>query len=478
MRDFLLISIVIPWAMVALRHPWIGVLLWVWISLMNPHRYTWGFAYDAPLAMIAGVATLVGLLFTTEKSNPFKATPAVWFALLTVWITLSWLMGQDTSGQFGQWDKVMKVNLMVLVTLMLFRSKLQIFCLVWVLTLSVALLSAKGGIFTISTGGSYRVWGPPGSWIAGNNEFAVAAIMTIPLLRFMQLQVQKKWLSVTLALMMLLSAAAALGSQSRGAFLAIVAMTTVLWWRGQNKLRNGVLLLALGAAMIAAMPSTWSDRMDTIETFEEDASALGRLSAWWVAFRIAQNYPFGVGFQATSPELFEAFSPYGTEYGQPVAHSIWFQMMGHHGFVGFFLFLAVWVSTWFVAGKLRKAAAQRSDIKWVGDLGAMSQVCVVGYAAGGAFLQMGYYDFPYYVMAIVCITYAWVKRESWQTDRPEPGGWRTLIGLADSTGTTPGATAGAPAGYGSGNPGVPGNAGNAGMAATAQPPDQRAAPGR
>jgi putative inorganic carbon (hco3(-)) transporter len=450
MRDFVVMSIVLPWAMVALRHPWVGVLLWVWVSLMNPHRYTWGFAYNAPVAMIAGAATLLGLSFTAAKKSPFRASPTVWFVLLAIWITFSWLLGANPSEQFPQWDKVMKVYLMVLVTLMLFHSKTQIFCLVWVLTLSVALLSAKGGLFTIATAGSYRVWGPPGSWIYGNNEFAVATIMTIPLLRFMQLQVKKKWLSLTLVTMMLLAAASALGSQSRGGFLAIVAMTTLLWWRGQKRIRNGLLLLTLGLLMIAAMPSTWNERMDTIETYEEDASALGRLSAWWVAFRIAQNYPFGVGFSATSPELFERYSPYGSQFGHPVAHSIWFQMMGHHGFVGFFLFLAVWVSTWFVAGKLRKAAAKRPHIKWVGDLGAMAQVCIVGYAVGGSFLQLGYYDFPYYVMAVVCITYAWVRQEAWQTDRPEPGGWRSLIGLADdprgapnsaaSGGTAPGGT--------------------------------------
>jgi len=96
-------------------------------------------------------------------------------------------------------------------------------------------------------------------------------------------------------------------------------------------------------------------------------------------------------------------------------------------------------------------------------------VCVVGYSAGGAFLNLGYYDFPYYVMAIVCITYGWVRRESWQTDRPEPGGWRTLIGLADATdapGATPSGTTGAAAGY---------RRGNAGIAATARPPARRTA---
>ncbi len=430
MRDVLVIGTILPWAMLALRHPWLGVLLWVWVSLMNPHRFTYGFAYDAPVAMVAAVATLVGLVFARGKDNPIKGPPVVWFLLLTAWITLSWIMGLDRAEQFGQWEKVMKVNLMVVVALILFRSKLQIFLLVWVLTLSVALLSVKGGIFTILHGGSYRVWGPPGSWIEGNNDFAVATIMTIPLLRFMQLQVSNKWLSRALTTMMLLCAASALGSHSRGALLAIVAMTVVLWWRGSNRVRNGIVLLVLGVAMVAAMPSNWSDRMDTIQTYQEDASALGRLSAWWVSFRIAQNYPFGVGFRITSPELFEAFSPYGTQFGQPVAHSIWFQMMGHHGFVGFLLFLAVWVSTWRVAAKLRRAASGRDDIRWIGDLGAMSQVCLVGYAVGGAFLQLGYYDFPYYVMAVTCMSYAWVKREAWTSDVPQPGGWRSVIGVA------------------------------------------------
>jgi probable O-glycosylation ligase (exosortase A-associated) len=429
-RDVLLMSIILPAALVALRHPWIGVLLWVWVSLMNPHRYTYGFAFSAPVALIAAASTLVGLLATRDKHSPFLSSPPKWLAVLVVWITITWLMGRDPAEQFGQWDKVMKVYLMVFVTLMLFRTKLQIQLLVWVMTLSVALLSAKGGLFTIANGGAYRVWGPPGSWIEGNNDFAVATIMTIPLLRFMQLQVNSRWLAKVFTVLMLLSAAAALGSHSRGAFLAIVAMTAVLWWRGQNKGRNGVLLVLLGVGMVAAMPDNWSERMDTIQTYQTDESALGRLSAWWVAWGIGKNELFGVGFSATYIDLFMTYSPYWEKTGQPVAHSIWFQMMGHHGMIGFLLFVALWVATWRVAGRLRKAARLRPELKWVGDLGAMCQVCLVGYWAGGAFLQLGYYDFPYYVMAVVVVTDAWVRRESWLTDIPRPGGWRSVMGIS------------------------------------------------
>ena len=192
--------------------------------------------------------------------------------------------------------------------------------------------------------------------------------------------------------------------------------------------------------MVAAMPDTWSQRMDTIETYEEDASALGRLSAWWVSWRIALNYPFGVGFSITSTDLFLAFSPYGIQFGQPVAHSIWFQVMGHHGFIGFFLFIALWVSTWLTAGALRRASKGIPELKWVGDLGAMAQVSMVGFWVGGAFLQLAYYDFPYYVMAIVVVTHAWVRREAWKTDVPEPGGWRSFIGISSPLPARPLAT--------------------------------------
>ena len=432
MRDILIMSIVLVAALAALRRPWLGVLLWVWVSLMNPHRYTFGFAYDAPVAMLAAVSTLVGLLLTPDKQSPFKAPPVAMFVALSVWVTISWLMGLDPSGEFPQWEKVMKINLMVIVALVLMKTKEHIFCLVWVLTLSIAVLSAKGGVFTVTSGGGFRVWGPPGSFVEGNNEFAVATIMAIPLLRFMQLQVKNRWLSRFLLLTMLLCTASAVGSHSRGALLAIVAMAVVLWWRGQKKFRNGALFFLIGLGMIAFMPDNWSQRMDTIETYQEDQSALGRFSAWWVSWRIAFAYPFGVGFNITRPELFQRFSPY-PELGTPVAHSIWFQMLGHHGFVGFLLFVGVWLSTWRCAQGLRKAAAGNPSLRWCGDLGAMAQVSLVAYFVGGAFLQLGYYDFPYYVMAVVALVHAWVKRRAWES---EPAvaqrGWRALIGLGPS----------------------------------------------
>jgi putative inorganic carbon (HCO3(-)) transporter len=428
MRDILIVAPALLAALIALRRPWVGVILWTWLSIMNPHRYTYGFAFSAPLAAIAAGTTLLGLLMTQDRRSPFQGPAVVVFLLFSFWMTLSWRFGLDPQDDFAQWDKVMKINLMVFVALILLYSKKHIFALVWVAAGSLAILGAKGGVFTVMTGGSYRVWGPPGSFIQDNNEFALALVMTIPLLRFLQMQLAKGWGRHAMTVIMLLCAASALGSHSRGALLAISAMTLTLWWRGKSKGAIGILLIIAAVLLVGFMPDEWTNRMSTIDNYQEDRSALGRISAWWTAWNLAFHYPLGVGFNYVRPELFALYSP--TPDYVHAAHSIYFLVLGNHGFVGLFLFLLIWFFTWGTAGWLRKNAAGNPQSQWAADLGGMAQVSLLGYAVGGAFLSLSYFDLPYYVMVMVVVTRAWVKTKGWEREPVYVRSWRTIPGLA------------------------------------------------
>src|SRR5690606_40380642 len=90
------------------------------------------------------------------------------------------------------------------------------------------------------------------------------------------------------------------------------------------------------------------------------------------------------------------------------AHSIYFQILGNHGFIGLFLFLTLWIITYREAGWLRKNANISPDTLWAAQLGAMAQVSLVGYAVGGAFLSLSYYDLPYNIMVLVVMAKKWV----------------------------------------------------------------------
>ena len=66
--------------------------------------------------------------------------------------------------------------------------------------------------------------GPEGTFIGNDNDMGLALIMTIPLLRYLQLTARRGWINHGLIVVMVLCVLAAVGSQSRGALVGMVAM--------------------------------------------------------------------------------------------------------------------------------------------------------------------------------------------------------------------------------------------------------------
>jgi probable O-glycosylation ligase (exosortase A-associated) len=422
MRDVIFTLLMLGGLGLSLRKPWIGALIWVWMGLMNPHRYTYGFAFNLPWSqMVAGI-TLIGLLRTQDRQSPFRESWVPGLILVfTAWVTISWLNGRFIEQEFTAWSRVIKTFGMLLVMMALVYRREQIKALIWVIVLSLALLGTKGGLFTVATGGSYRVWGPLDSWVYDNNAFAVALIITIPLIRYLQTQLTKRWQRIGLGVMAGLCAAAALGSQSRGAFLAISSMALLLWWRGRNRLMGALVIAGVAIALLTLMPESWYARMNTIKTYGEDTSALGRLAAWQVAIGLANDKITGAGFRAGLGEYFLKYL--GVEHEGLVAHSIYFEVLGQHGYIGLLIFVSILVSAWRCAAAVRKKAAHIPEAQWCVTLASMCQVSLLGYAVGGAFLTLAFYDLPYYVLAVAVLTRQWVERRGWETDGVVPARW-------------------------------------------------------
>lgn len=412
MRDLILLLIVVPGGLMALRHPFVGAMLWTWISMMNPHRLTWGYMYEAQVGLFIAVCTLVGLLVSKEKRSPFVGTPVNWLVILIGWMCLTTLFAFNPEGSLRTLEKVLKIDLMVLVTLMLIRTRREMMVFAWVLTMSVAFFGIKGGLFTLLTGGAFRVYGPAGSYIEENNALAVALIMVVPMLRFLQTTLERRWQKHAMTAAMVLCGASILGSHSRGALLAITAMLAVLWWRGKNKLATAVVLALFGVVYLSFMPEEWWARMASIQTYEEDQSAMGRINAWWMAFNIAKDNFFGGGFSIYNKFVYGMYAPDPSFIVS--AHSIYFHMMGEHGFVGLFIYLCLWLATWMSAGWLRKQGGLQPETEWCQHLGSMVQVALVGFAVGGAFLSLTYYDLPYNLMALTVAARVWLQSGAWR----------------------------------------------------------------
>ncbi|MCI0557017.1 MAG: DUF5935 domain-containing protein, partial [Nitrososphaera sp.] len=91
MRDVIVLAIVLGALPFVLRRPHIGILLWSWISYMNPHRLSWGVAREFPVATITGGALLLGLLFSKEtKRIPVTPLTVMWLSFV-IWVCITTL---------------------------------------------------------------------------------------------------------------------------------------------------------------------------------------------------------------------------------------------------------------------------------------------------------------------------------------------------------------------------------------------------
>jgi probable O-glycosylation ligase (exosortase A-associated) len=411
MRDLILTALVFGSIPFILRNPFIGLLMWVWLGIMNPHRFTWGFAYDMPFAQIIAICTLVSILVNAKILYKFPGDRvAVLLVVFVLWLGVSPWFSFHPDREFEMWIKPIKILFMVLITLLLIGTRDHLHKLTGVLAVSVGFFGIKGGLFTIATAGNHRVWGPTGSFIQDNNALALAIIMTVPLFRYLQLHSLNPWVKRGCFAAMVLCLVAAIGSQSRGAFLALAAIGLFLVLKSRQ--RGSIALLTLAALPIAwwLMPESWTERMSTIQTYDEDASAMGRINAWWMSWNLAvDRFPIGGGFAITEPDVFLRYAPDPTNV--LVAHSIYFQILGQHGFIGLALFLLVFGFTWLNGSWIMRTVKGRPELAWAGDLAAMCQVSLVGYAVGGAFLNLTYFDLPYYIVVILIVLRGLVRQQ-------------------------------------------------------------------
>lgn len=410
MRDIALTLVVLSFIPLILSRAWLGILAMAWIGYMNPHRLCYSFAFSFPFFSSMAALTLLATLISREpKRIPLRREVFVLLALV-LWMNVTYLVALNPQGATLEWKRTMPTMAFMFMTLVLINTAERIIALVWVIALSFSFFAVKGAVFAALTGGTGMVIGPESTFIEDNNHLAVALSMTIPLVRFLQLQAKSWIMRFGFGLVMICCVASIFSTYSRAGFISVGIVAVVMWWNSRRKLLLGLAVPAVALILLTLMPAEWVDRMNTIKGADEDASTLGRVNAWRFAFELAKARPLtGGGFRSFTPELFYRYAP--DPENHHAAHSIYFEMLGDHGFVGLGLFLALLFLTLLSASGIRKQARGKPELLWASDLSAMIQTSLVVYMVGGASLSLAYFDLPYHLVIIVVACKEVVGRE-------------------------------------------------------------------
>lgn len=392
MRDFVVLVFLVGCIYAALKKPWLGVLSLAVFSYLNPHAYAWGFVRSLPVYYVLFLVVCFRTLTAKDKDRLPKDWRITVFILLWLYFAITSTQAYSPDIAWQRFWFVTKIYLPFYFTLVLINTRFKLYCLIVTIAASIGVVAFKGGLFAILHGFSTRVYGPPNTQFEENNAFAVAMLICIPLLLIWQRETINPLFKKGILFVIPIIYAASLSSWSRGALLTMAILTLILILNSKHKLL-AIPLVVLGAFFVKDyLPQEWFGRMNTIETYQTDDSAMGRVEAWTDGWNHTLEHPFvGAGFEGWM---------YVTQRDW---HSSYVEMFSEHGFVAFGLWLSLILGTLVNLTNLPKKTSKFEGMEWVSNYCSMIRASLICYMVGTAFLGLSYWDLLYHLIFIAVL---------------------------------------------------------------------------
>lgn len=407
MRGIAIFLVVFSALPVTLFYPFVGVLLWAWISFMSPHREAYDFATAFPFNFYVAVTTLAAWVMSTEpKTLPSQLLPGLMIAF-AAFITLTTFTALGPEDAYERWDTHIKTMALALVVMGLVNSRLRVQALLWIIALSIGYYAIKGGGFVLFTGSTgSRIFGPQKSMIADNNNLSLAMVLTLPILNYLRVTSANKYVKFVCWFSLVMTVIAIVGTYSRGGMIGLIVVGLAFLFLSKQKFTAIAVTAAVVTGIVTFAPAEWKERMATTQSYEKDSSAKGRIEAWQTSWNLATDRPvLGGGFGAIEHKpTFVRYRPGAQAEHARAPHSIYFQVLGDHGFVGLALYFAIIGAAMYNLFTVQRRTRGHEELAWANDLSRALLISLAGFLMAGTFLSMAYYDVFFCMVALsVCL---------------------------------------------------------------------------
>ncbi|MCA9002449.1 MAG: putative O-glycosylation ligase, exosortase A system-associated, partial [Planctomycetes bacterium] len=352
MRDLVVALFILGSIPFSFRKPFLGLLVFSLLAYMRFQDLAWGFAKEQRWSLIIAAVSVMGYLADANRKAPIwnGRTLLLILMVLQTGIGLAFFAVGPGKHDWAGYQEFVKIIGITVFTTAVVRTRNQLRILVWVIALGLGFHGAKNGLAaTIKMGNLFIAHGP-GGMIKDNNDFALAVAMIIPWIYYLAQSELNPTLTKILKLMVPLCAMTVISTRSRGGTLSLAFMGALIIWRSRNRLIGIILGIFAVVVVVAFAPDEYKERLGTIQTYEEDGSAMGRIRAWKVALRMIEAHPmFGVGFNRFSQNhlTFEPHPTLGQLNGDSalVAHNSYLQIWAEGGTPAFLIYLSLILAT-------------------------------------------------------------------------------------------------------------------------------------
>lgn len=424
-----------------LRRPFVFVLTYVYIDIVSPQRLTYILLNSVPISLIAaGLSVAAWMVVDDKRDTRIAPRQLLMLALLFYCLWTTKTADFPVDAQY-KWEWVWKALAFAIFLPLTLRTRLRIESLLLFMVLSAASIIIVGGIKTLGSGGGYGELNLMVSNNAGLYEgstISTVAIAIIPLILWFSrfgTVFAPDWRVRTFCFALVFSCLLIpVGTSTRTGLLCIGLLGLLMLRDVKRRLTYLALAGAAGMLALPFLPSAFTQRMETIGTYQADASASTRLAVWaWTLDYVQQN-PFGGGFNAFLQNRirYEKVAVVGEGGNQTVErslevdkarayHSAYFEMLGEQGWPGLFLWLAINLGGLFRMEVLRRRYAKAdAGEAWVVPLAAALQNGHIVYLFGANFIAIAFQPFVFMLIG------AQIGLDTYLARKRAEAAWRPL----------------------------------------------------
>ncbi len=407
----------------------VGIFLFTLVLYFRPYELIPALAGFQSIALIIAIATLlvfVPVQMSLEGTPTALPTEVKCVLFLTVWALISIPLAKSPGLAWATFnDTFIKVVLIFIVMVNTLRTPLRVKSLIWLgiavgimLSIQAVDLYMKGEFRTEG----YRVSVDFGGMFGNPNDMSIHLVIFIPLAIALGAGASRIAAKAVFFAAAGIMTAGSLVTQSRGAFLGLIAVASVLVWklgRG-NRLKAVLIAGAIGLTIILLAPGNYGLRilsifvpsLDPVGSSNQRSELLIR--SLWVTLR----NPLGIGIGN-----FEIVGSHNLG-----THNAYTQVSSELGWLAFAAYLALVSNPIRRLNRIENELFGGGDRSWLYYLAIGVQASIAGYLVSSFFSSVAYHWYVYYPVA-----YAIGLRRIYQlgeTERANAGSYRPVPAAA------------------------------------------------
>lgn len=441
MRDLVFVAFLAAFLAGGFKRPFVFVLAYCYVDIVAPQRLSYFMLNAVPISLICVGLAVMGWIVADDKRDTRVAPRQILLLMLLMWAGYTTWNADFPAEALSKWGWVWKALAFAIFLPLTLRTKLRIEALCLTMVLCASSIIVVGGIKTAASGGGYgalNLMVDNNSGLYEGSIISTVAITIIPVILWLAKYgtiFKPDWrVRIYAAALIFACALIPIGTQARTGLICIAMLAVLMLRTVKYRMLYLAMMGVLALVAIPLLPSSYTQRMDTIKTYQADSSASTRLAVWAWTWEYVQRNPMGGGFEAyrqnklrinrveTQGDANNQRTEQVEDFDESRAyHSSYFEMLGEQGFPG----LAMWLLL-NIGGIVRMEVLRRRYMKaggddaWISPLATALQHANIIYMVGSLFVGIAFQ--PFIFMLVGCQigfdTYIGRKRKE--------GTWRPL----------------------------------------------------